>query len=84
MIMTEKNTKNNKTSDLCSLSELARDLGTYKSKLTYYVSKELIKPITVVGKMQLFNRKDVSIVLEKIEKLKESGKTLEEIKEALK
>lgn len=63
-----------------SLSELARQLGTYKSKLSYYVKLGLISPITSIGRMQIYDKKVVERTLKKVERLKEQGLSMEDIK----
>ena len=44
--------------DLASLSEIARAIGVNKSKLSYYVTLGLIKPIETVGRMMIFDKWD--------------------------
>ena len=70
--------------DLVSLNELAKILGINKSKLTYYVSLGIVIPSTTVGKMQIFNKKEVLTRIKKIKKLQEEGKTLFQIKNQIK
>lgn len=68
---------------LTSISEIAKDIGVNKSKLTYYVSKGLIPIAGYVGRMHLFERNEVLEVLKKIDKKKASGKSLSEIAKEL-
>ena len=63
-----------------SLGELAIELGINKSKLAYYFSVGLLKPIAMVGKMNVFDYDQTIKRVIKIEQLKKSGKTLAEIK----
>lgn len=63
-----------------SLGELAIELGINKSKLAYYFSVGLLKPIAMVGKMNVFDYDQTIKRIVKIEQLKKSGKTLAEIK----
>jgi DNA-binding transcriptional MerR regulator len=70
-----------KEQDLVSLNALARELKENKSKLSYYVKMGLLKPITVVGKMQIFDRKDAIETIKNIKKQKNKNKTLLQIKD---
>lgn len=63
-----------------SLGEIAIKLGVNKSKLAYYFSLGLLKPITQVGRMNVFDEQKTMKIIKKIDLLKKSGKTLEEIK----
>lgn len=63
-----------------SLGEIAIELGINKSKLAYYFSVGLLKPIAMVGKMNVFDYDQTIKRIVKIEQLKKSGKTLAEIK----
>ena len=63
-----------------SLGELAISLGVNKSKLAYYFSIGLLKPIAKVGKMNVFDAEKTLKVINKIEESKNAGKTLAEIK----
>lgn len=67
-----------------SLSEIAKKLGVNKSKFAYYFSKGLLKPITKVGSMNVFDLNKTISVLKKIDAYKKAGKTLAEIKAKLK
>lgn len=64
-----------------SLGELALQLGINKSKLAYYFSIGLIKPIAKVGKMNVFDAEKTINIIKKINELKKAGKTLKNIKE---
>ena len=66
-----------------SLAEMAKDLGVNKSKLIYYQSIRLLKPIRVEGKMGIFDKKSSSAIIKKIEVEKKKGKKLKEIKDLL-
>lgn len=63
-----------------SLGELAIKLGVNKSKLAYYFSLGLLKPIAQVGRMNVFDRDLTLKAIKKIETMKKAGKTLSEIK----
>ena len=63
-----------------SLGEIAIKLGVNKSKLTYYFSLGLLKPIAQVGRMNVFDRDQTLKAIKKIETMKKAGKTLSEIK----
>lgn len=67
-----------------SLSEIALKLGVNKSKLAFFLSLNLIKPISKVGKTNIFDSKNVINTFNKITNFKKSGKTLKEIKGLLK
>jgi DNA-binding transcriptional MerR regulator len=69
---------------LFSLNELARELSLNKSKLSYYASLDLITPASTVGRMMIFNKVETIDLIKKIEKLRKSGRTLQEIKELIK
>ena len=63
-----------------SLGELAIKLGVNKSKLAYYFTMGLLKPIAKVGRMNIFDEEKTIAFLREIKKLKRSGKKLKEIK----
>lgn len=63
-----------------SLGEIAIKLGINKSKLAYYFSLGLLKPIATVGKMNVFDEEKTIKAVEAIEASQKSGKTLKEIK----
>lgn len=63
-----------------SLGEMAISLGINKSKLAYYFSLGLLKPIAKVGKMNVFDSEKTLKTIKKIEESKKQGKTLVEIK----
>lgn len=67
-----------------SLGELSLELGVNKSKLAYFFSFGLIKPITKVGRMNVFDSQETKKVIKKIDELKLKGKSLNEIKSLLK
>lgn len=64
-----------------SLGELALKLGVNKSKLAYYFSIGLLKPLAKVGKMNVFDSEKTIAIVKKINELKKTGKTLKSIKE---
>jgi len=63
-----------------SLGELAIKLGINKSKLAYYFTMGLLKPVAQVGRMNIFDEEKTIAVLKNIKALKRSGKKLKEIK----
>jgi len=67
-----------------SLAELSSELGINKSKLAYYFSLGLIKPITTIGKMNIFDREITLKIIKNIGKLQKEGKDLKEIHSKLK
>jgi len=65
---------------LISLNELAKIAKINKSKLQYYASLGLFWPTQIVGRMQIFNTKEILKTLKLIEKKQKEGKSLYEIK----
>lgn len=63
-----------------SLTELAKILDINKSKLSYYVNCGLLKPVDTVGKLMIFDRKEAINCYKRIQKYKNEGYTLHEIK----
>jgi len=63
-----------------SLGELAVGLGINKSKLAYYFTIGLLKPVSKIGKMNVFDESKTLKAIKKIEDMKARGKTLREIK----
>jgi len=66
--------------EFVSLNELAKQSDINKSKLAYYVSLGLIRPNTVVGKMQIFKKSEVLHTLAEIKKWQDKHKSLQQIK----
>ena len=62
-----------------SLGELALKLGINKSKLAYYFSLGLLKPIDKVGKMNIFDEEETLKVIKNIKEMKKKGKKLSEM-----
>jgi DNA-binding transcriptional MerR regulator len=67
-----------------SLGELAIELKINKSKLAYFYSYGLIKPVSRIGKMNIFDSDETKKILKTINKLKSEKKTLKTIKGLLK
>lgn len=67
-----------------SLSELAKKLRVNKSKLSYYVSKGVLKPEASIGGMYIFNEKETRKTLKEVKKLQRKKHSLNEIKTLLK
>lgn len=67
-----------------TLNELSRSLGVNKSKLSYYVSKGLLKPKSELGGMYVFDREKTLLTLKRIEDYQKKELTLKEIKMLLK
>jgi DNA-binding transcriptional MerR regulator len=63
-----------------SLGELAIELGINKSKLAYYFSIGLLKPITKVGKMNIFDSEKTLKAIKEIEESKRKGLKLKDNK----
>ena len=63
-----------------SLGEMAIRLGVNKSKLAYYFSVGLLKPIAKVGRMNIFDANKTIEIIKNIKNLKKSGKKLAEMK----
>lgn len=64
-----------------SLGELALKLRINKSKLAYYFSLGLLKPVSQIGRMNVFDYDQSLKVLKKIENAKKNGKKLKEVKD---
>lgn len=69
--------------ELTSLGELSVQLKVPKSKLTFYVSKGLLEPVAIVGRMYLFDKESSLRKIKEILKKQVKGLKLEEIKESL-
>jgi len=63
-----------------SLGELALKLRINKSKLAYYFSLGLLKPISKVGRMNIFDADETIRVINNIKAQKKAGKRLKDIK----
>ena len=63
-----------------SLGEMAIKLGINKSKLAYYFSIGLLKPVAKVGRMNIFDSDKTFEVIKNIRNLKKEGKKLKEMK----
>lgn len=63
-----------------SLGELAIELGINKSRLAYYFQLGLIKPVSTIGRMNVFDSVKTKQIIKDIEKFKKEGKTLKQIK----
>lgn len=63
-----------------SLGEISLQLHVNKSKLAYYYSMGLLKPITRIGRMNIFNSKETINIIKKIAKNKKQGKKIKDIK----
>ncbi len=62
-----------------SLGELAIKLGVNKSKLAYYFTIGLLKPIAKVGRMNIFDAEETLKIIKKIKEAKKGGKKLAEM-----
>ncbi len=69
---------------LVPLVELAIELGVNKSKLAYYSKCGLIKPVSIIGRMGIFDHDKTIQKIEAINVLRNGGKSLKEIKKLLK
>lgn len=76
---------NPKTVTLVTLAELAKMNGLNKSKLHYWVSKGLLKPLSDLGStnVMVFDRMLSVDIISKIEDHQRQGKSLHEIKSLL-
>jgi len=63
-----------------SLGELALKLNINKSKLAYYFSLGLIKPMAKIGRMNVFDEGKTISIVKNISSLQGKGKSLKEIK----
>lgn len=66
-----------------SLGELAINLGINKSKLAYYFSLGLLKPVSSIGRMNIFDSAETMKTIKKIDTLKKAGQKLESIKDKI-
>ncbi|MFA6325220.1 MAG: MerR family transcriptional regulator [Candidatus Paceibacterota bacterium] len=66
-----------------SLGEIAIKLGINKSKLAYYFNRGLLKPVSKVGAMNVFDADEVIKIVKKINQMKKSGLKLEDIRLSL-
>jgi DNA-binding transcriptional MerR regulator len=69
---------------LISINKLAQELDFNKSKLHYYTSLGLLKPVQILGKTMIFERAPVIKRIKQIERLQNKGISLKEIKNQLK
>ena len=74
----------NEEKKLISLSELAKVANVNKSKLQYYVSLDLFKPIDKIGGTQIFDKHEVLKILNRIEGFKNIEMTLKQIADEIK
>lgn len=65
-----------------SLGEIAIKLGINKSRLAYYFSEGIIKPIDKIGRMNVFDAEKTIQIIKKIDSQKKKGKTLNDIKKS--
>ena len=63
-----------------TLTDLANEFEINKSKLHYYVSSGLIKPVQTIGKTMVFHSRIVRKQLRLIEREQIKGKKLSDIK----
>ena len=63
-----------------SLGELALKLKINKSKLAYYFSLGLLKPVDKIGKMNIFDMEATLAAIKNIQALKKAGKKLRDIR----
>lgn len=70
-------------SKLVSLGELSIELGINKSQLAYYSNLGLLTKVSTIGNTNVFDKASTLKKIAKIKKLKNSGKSLEQIKELL-
>ena len=69
--------------NLVSMNELSKLLDINKATLSYYFKLGIIKPTIIVGRMYLFDKKEIIPHLKEIKKLIKAGKKLKEIKEII-
>lgn len=62
-----------------SLGQLAKELDINKSKLNYYTWIGLLKPVEVMGRTFIFEKKEVLKKLKEIEKSKLKGRQLKSL-----
>ena len=64
---------------LTTLVEIAKELKMNKSRLAYYASLGLIRPIVILGSAGAYDKKKTIATIRKIEELKKKNKTLRQI-----
>ena len=69
--------------NLITLGDLSRELGFNKSKLAYYTSFGLIRPIQTIGKTMVLDKNEAIRILDFITNRQKKGKKLAEIKKEL-
>jgi len=67
-----------------SLGELAIEFKINKSRLAYYCTMGLLRPMAKIGRMNVFDYEETKAVIKKINDLQKGGKTIKEIKGLLK
>jgi len=74
-----------KSKKFISLGDVSRDsnLDIAKSKLIYYTKLGLLIPVSTIGKMFIFDSKDIHERLNKIKEMQAEGYSLKKIKEIL-
>jgi len=68
------------TNNQMTLTKLSKQLKCNKSKLHYYVSMGLLKPVLTFGKTLIFNKDEVLKQMKKIGEMKKEGLTLKKMK----
>lgn len=66
-------------SHLATLTEIAKTLNINKSKLWYYKSMDIIRPVGNVGGMYVFDIHEIKDTLKRVKQLQTKGMSLAEI-----
>lgn len=74
----------NMAKEIVTLSQIAKELEMNKSNLHYWVGRGLLTPSSTLGTTFAFAKTETIAKIKKINKLKEKGKTIEEIVKILK
>jgi len=76
--------KDNEEKKRISLSTLARRYRVNKSRLRFYVDMGFLTPVGEFGRTQLFDDNDATVMIGEIFRLRDSGKSIEEVRGELK
>lgn len=74
-----------KQNEFISLGDVSKDIkiGIAKSKLAYYTKLGLLRPVSRIGKMFIFDTKDIYKRLDIIKNMQSKGYSLKKIEETL-
>lgn len=67
-----------------TLADLSHKYRVNKSRLRYYVDMGFLKPVGEFGRTQLFDGKDATLLIGEIFRMRDGGKSIDEIRGELK